>query len=89
MVKCRVNGINCELLIDSGADVNLIKKSYLEKKIGVVLHNQNRRVNKLKCSNISEIKVYGGIGLSVGIAPNSKVVNFLVVDNILAEKFWE
>ena len=32
MVKCRVNGINCELLIDSGADVNVIKKSYFEKK---------------------------------------------------------
>ena len=35
MVKCRVNGVNCELLIDSGADVNVIKKSCLEKKIGL------------------------------------------------------
>ena len=85
MVKCRINGINCELLIDSGADVNVIKKSYLEKKIGVVLDNQNRRVNKLKCANSSEIKVYGEIGLSVEIGPNSKEVNFLVVDNILPE----
>ena len=65
MVKCRVNGINCELLIDSEADVNVIKKSYLEKKIVVFLDNQNRRVNRPKCANSSEIKVYGEIGLSV------------------------
>ena len=30
-------------------------------------------------------KVYGEIGLSVEIGPNSKVVNFLVVDNIVHE----
>ena len=32
MVKCRVNGINCELLIDSGADVNVIKKIVCREK---------------------------------------------------------
>ena len=39
----------------------------------------------MKCANSSKIKVYGEIDLSVEIGPNSKVVNFLVVDNILPE----
>ena len=85
MVKCRVNGVNCESLIDSGAYVNVIKKSCLEKKIGLVLEKQNRRINKLKCANSSEIKVFDDRELSVEICPNSKVVNFLVVDNIVPE----
>ena len=63
----------------------LLKNRISRKNIGEVLDNQNRRVNKLKCANSSKIKVYGEIDLSVEIGPNSKVVNFLVVDNILPE----
>ena len=55
------------------------------EKIDLVLEKQNRPINKLKWANSSEIKVYREIGLSVEIGPNSKVVNFLVVDNIVPE----
>ena len=50
-----------------------------------IFEKQNRRINKLKCAYSSEIKVYGEIGFSIEIGPNSKVVNFLVVDNIVSE----
>ena len=60
-----------------------LKNHVLRKKIGLVLEKQNSRINKLKCVNSSEIKVCGEIGLSVEIGPNSKVANFLVVDNIV------
>ena len=48
-----MNGINGELLIDFGADVNIIKKSCLEKKIGLVLEKPNRRINKLNYADSS------------------------------------
>ena len=31
MVKSRINGQLCDMLIDTGADVNVIERSYLEK----------------------------------------------------------
>ena len=35
------------------------------------------------------VRVYGEIGLSVEIGPNSEVVNFLVVDNIVDKLIFD
>jgi hypothetical protein len=81
MVKCRVNNRVCEVLIDSGADVNVIEQSFLERKLGI---NKTRKSSSvLKCANNSQLDVCGEIILSVQIGPEYKQLPFVIVKNIV------
>jgi len=86
MIKCRINSRQCNALVNSESDVNVVKKDFLKKHFNITPQCLNSTYDHaLKCANSSEIKICGRVNLMVEIGPQIKKVSFLVVENIMPE----
>ena len=83
IIKGRLSGLLCDLFLDSGDEINVIDKSFLNKlKQRCQVKEMTAQNKTIKCANKSKMMVHSKVVLDVCLGVKEEKLTFLVVENL-------
>jgi len=82
IVKGLINECEAKMLLDTGADINIIDKFFAQNVLNLKLEQSRKNSSYIKCANGSSMKVVGTVYLAVKIGKSINKIEFRIVENL-------